>query len=239
MLIRSDRHSSEDLDAWAVEEEVDEIHAQSVRFKKRVHQASVAIEKFVASGPCYAGVSWGKDSTVLAGLLVGTRVPLVWVRVEPVKNPDCELVRDAFLRAHDVDYHEIEVWCREDVDGWHASGTLEAGFAEACKRFGSRHLSGIRGDESGVRALRMRMFGVDTQNTCAPIGWWSGRDVFAFLHYRKLPVHPAYACSMGGFIERERLRVASLGGQRGTGHGRAEWENRYYPEGRRLAEKRH
>ena len=37
-----------------------------------------------------------------------------------------------------------------------------------------------------------------------------------------------YACSLGGLLDRSKLRVASLGGQRGTGWGRAEWERRYY-----------
>jgi len=46
--------------------------------------------------------------------------------------------------------------------------------------------------------------------------------------------HPAYACSMGGALDRAQLRVAALGGDRGSGHGREEWERRYY--GRELAE---
>lgn len=41
-------------------------------------------------------------------------------------------------------------------------------------------------------------------------------------------MHPAYACSFGGALDRERIRVSSLGGQRGTGHGRREWEWAYY-----------
>jgi hypothetical protein len=33
----------------------------------------------------------------------------------------------------------------------------------------------------------------------------------------------------GGRLDRERLRVAALGGDPGRGHGRAEWEAHYYP----------
>lgn len=72
--------------------------------------------------------------------------------------------------------------------------------------------------------------GLSSLHTCAPIGWWSDTDVFAWLAARDLPVHPAYACSMGGMLERRHLRVAGIGGDRGTGFGRREWERRYYPE---------
>lgn len=33
---------------------------------------------------------------------------------------------------------------------------------------------------------------------------------------------------MRGLLSRERIRVATIGGERGTGHGRAEWERTYY-----------
>lgn len=90
------------------------------------------------------------------------------------------------------------------------------------------HLSGVRGQESGARALRMQRWGTTTARTCAPIGWWTGLDVFAYLGLHDLPIHPAYAMNVGGMLDRERIRVASLGGKRGEGHGRAEWEARYY-----------
>jgi phosphoadenosine phosphosulfate reductase len=232
MLIASPRHDPRDLERWAELERVDDVHSRSSRFVRHVARAVDALRWFVEDGPCYAGVSWGKDSTVLAHLVAkhAPRVPLVWVRVEPIVNPDCAIVRDAFLRAHDVDYYEIESWCRHDADGWHARGTLECGFAVAQARWTKRHLSGVRGEESGTRAMRMRRFGESTALTCAPIGWWSAADVYAYLFAHDLPVHPAYACSQGGLWSRDRIRVASLGGRRGDGMGRAEWEHRYYAD---------
>ena len=53
---------------------------------------------------------------------------------------------------------------------------------------------------------------------------------FAYLAQHDLPVHPVYAMSMGGVIDRSKLRVASLRGRSGTGMGRREWEDLYYPE---------
>lgn len=230
MLIPSRRHRKEDLARWAELERVDAVHASLSSYRRHVQRAVDALRSFVDAGPCYAGVSWGKDSTVIAHLIAqhAPRVPLVWVRVEPIKNPDCTLVRDAFLRAHDVDYHEIEVWCRHDDEGWHARGTLESGFATATARWSKRHVSGVRGEESGVRKMRMMRFGESTSTTCAPIGWWSGADVYAYLWAHDLPVHPAYACSQGGLWERDRIRVASIGGKRGDGMGRTQWERVYY-----------
>jgi len=212
--------------------------ARSRRLERREAEAIACIEAFAREGPCYAGVSWGKDSTVLAHLVTmcSVTVPLVWVRVEPIANPDCSLVRDEFLSAHDIEYVELEVWCTWSDGEYHATGTLEQGFAEAGRRYGARHISGVRADESGARKTRMRRHGHNTRRTSAPIGWWTGEEVYAYLYRHALPVHPAYAMSLRGLLDRNRIRVASLGGKRGEGFGRAEWEQRYYPDAmRRLA----
>jgi phosphoadenosine phosphosulfate reductase len=229
-LLPSARHTPADLDAWARLERLDRIRAADGRWPRREAAAMDAIRAFFAAGRGYVGVSWGKDSVVVAHLArrVDPTIPLVWVHERPVANPDCPTVRDAFLAAFPGPYDEIDAWCRQDADGWHATGTIEAGFAEADRRHGARHVSGIRGKESGTRTMRMRTYGTTTANTCAPIGWWSGPDVFAYLCRHDLPVHPAYAMSRGGLLDRERLRVSSLGRRHGTGHGRRDWELTYY-----------
>jgi phosphoadenosine phosphosulfate reductase len=233
LLVSSPRHTPADLAHWAVLREVDQLNARTARFERHVTKSTAWLAGFVREGRCYAGVSWGKDSVVIAGIVAAARldVPLVWVRVEPIANPDCALVRDRFLERYPaVRYEEIVEHCRRDAVGWHASGTLERGFARTAERFGARYVSGIRSSESGTRKLRMLRFGASTASTCAPIGWWSGAEVFAYLLRERLPVHPAYACSFGGLLDRDRIRVASIGGERGRGHGRREWEEAYYPE---------
>lgn len=244
-LIRVPQQTERDIEAWERDAQADPIVARSARHKRKVEQATEALRAFAAAGPCYAGVSWGKDSVCVAGLIAELQLPitLVWIRVEPVANPHCVLVRDEFLsRYPSLGYVEIQEWCERDPErGWLAKGTLERGFARAAKLFGESYVSGVRGEESAARKLRMRAHGISSSKTCAPIGWWSGADVFAYLHARDLPVHPAYAMSMGGAIKRERLRVASLGGsserlsgiaydggKRGDGFGRLEMERRYY-----------
>lgn len=232
-LIASERPSRVDLDRWERTVRFAEAHAKTKRYRGRVRKAVDALASFSGAGPCYAGVSWGKDSVALAHMVsvVCPRVPLIWVRVEPIANPDCVAVRDAFLASHPRSaYDEIEVRCVWHDGEWHARGTLETGFSRAGLKHGGRHISGIRGDESGGRKRRMMAFGHSTKNTCAPIGFWSDHDLWAYTFANGLPVHPAYACTMDGLLDPSKIRVASLTGKRGEGMGRAEWEERYYGE---------
>lgn len=236
MLIDSPRLHARDRSRWAECEREDALHARSAAFVRHVKRATVALLDFLnADEGGYCGVSWGKDSVVVADLVqrCAATLPLVWIRIDPIENPDCESVRDAFLRMWpSARYEEIQIVAppKPGGVGWNWRGTLERGFAEAVRRYGDRHVSGVRGEESATRKLRMKLHGESTEKTCAPIGWWSGADVFAYLHAHGLPVHPAYAMSQGGVWERERLRVASLGGKRGAGMGRRAWEWHYYRE---------
>lgn len=234
MLIRTTKHSPRDLEAWGRVERLTEIHRMLRSFSRHVGEAEREVLSFAAQLGCYVGVSWGKDSVVVAdiALRMVPDLPLVWVRVEPIKNPECKLVRDAFLRIWArARYSEIEVWCSRDESGeWHATGTLERGFSSAATEFGRRHISGVRAQESGARKRRVMTYGLSTQRACAPLGRWSSDDVWSYLQMRGLPIHPAYGYLMDGLLDPGRIRVASLTGKRGTGWGRAEWEDRYYPE---------
>lgn len=230
MLIPSPRHTDTDLRVWAELEDADRAWGESRRVAWKAAGSMAAIHQFLREGPAYCGVSWGKDSVVLAemacwvGSQHGLIAPLIWVRVDPVGNPDCPAVRDAFLsRWPHHPYHEIGV----GHDG-RGTGRLKKGFAEVGRRFGLRHLSGLRADESGGRKISMRHRGLVTEKSCRPLGWWTAADVFGFLAFHGLPVHPAYACLGGGRWLREHLRVATLGGERGSQFGRAEWEREYY-----------
>jgi phosphoadenosine phosphosulfate reductase len=226
MLIPSHRHTAEDLRLWREHERADRQHAS--RLDAKIERAIDTVRHF-ASEPCYAGISWGKDSVVLAHLIAisGMQIPTVWFRVEPIKNPGCEAVRDAFLQVWTLNYCEIERWCTWD-NGWHASGTLESAAAEAEQAFGVRRILGIRGDESNVRRLTCLRNGEASENSCRPLAWWTAQDVMGYLTRFDLPIHPVYAMLGGGRYDRKWLRVASLGGRRGDGIGRQQWEREYY-----------
>lgn len=243
MLIRVPTHRPEDIEHWRELEREDRTWSWTAQLMERIDEAGAEVERFVRSGRAYVSTSWGKDSTVVAhlALSVAPQLPIVWVRVDPIANPHCHLVRDAFFQrcpAGRGNYHEIVVHCPRDNSGYHATGTLEGGLGQVRRRFGRRWIGGLRAAESGGRKRRIEK-GLTLHYSCQPLGHWSDRDVFGYLHAFNLPVHPAYAMTMGGSLDRGKLRVASIGCQRGRAFGRREWEAVYYPaklaevEGRR------
>lgn len=233
-LIASSRHTREDLRVWAERERMDRaLYASGATTPKEI-EATDALLQFFADGPAYVGVSWGKDSVVVADLAsriydqIG-RPPIVWFPAGAIENPDCVLVRDEFLRTHDVDYREIEAaLTSDDWDRTLGHDGAQAEFLRASRRLGRRYVSGVRAEESSTRRLAVDVYGLASRYTARPIGTWGVHHVFAYLVGRALPIHPAYACSHGGTIRREHLRVGTLGGSKGRGRGRAEWERRYY-----------
>lgn len=240
-LIDSPRLTQPDRQAWSRLKRYDQALADQLPLDSMAERAKNIIHEFAEAGACYVSTSWGKDSTVVAHLAAtsGMRLPLVWVRVEKWENPDCLAVRDAFLAQYGdvVDYHEYEVeataprWWEDNADTAPASQrTSRGGFTLAEKDFGSRHISGIRAEESRVRAIAQARWGDSSKSACRPIGRWTAVDVFAYLALHDLPVHPAYAMSVGGHLDRRWLRVSSLGGVRGADRGRADWEQMYYPD---------
>ena len=242
MLVDSPRLTRADRAAWDRLARYDRALAGRLPLEEMADRARGVIRDFVAAGPCYASTSWGKDSTVLAHLVAtcGVDVPLVWVRVERWENPDCLPVRDQFLAQFPQMrplYEEIEVeataprwWETGAEDSSSAARTSRGGFTIAESRHGARHISGIRAEESRVRRIAQARWGDASERACRPIGEWSAVDVFAYLERFGLPVHPAYAMSHGGKMDRRWLRVSSLGGLRGADRGRSEWESSYYPD---------
>ena len=69
MLIASIRHSAADLRHWATLERGDALLARSPRLAEKERRAAETIAAFAASRRCYLGVSWGKDSVVVAGIV--------------------------------------------------------------------------------------------------------------------------------------------------------------------------
>lgn len=231
MLLPSERHSPADLDWWKRQHLRDYMHGGDLSRSHRPESAMADIRDFSDSGPCYMGTSWGKDSVVALHLLVlsGASVPVVHIVQDgPHKDPDQHRVRDAFLSRWSIDYHEIIVEDRGVLqhETGHAPG-LDAGIKEAQARFGKRWISGLRADESGVRKLSARK---GLRDSCWPIKWWTAQDVYGWLVLHDLPIHPAYAMTRGGTWDREQIRVSIIGGQKGRGLGRLDWEQHYYPD---------
>lgn len=233
-LIVTSKHSRRDLEAWGRIEREAKATSATLEYSGLVDEAKGAVDGFQAIGGGYLGVSWGKDSMVVAHMTRPHDTPMVWVRIDPMANPECAIVRDRFLARFPSVYVEIPSPCRRGNGTWHATGTLERGFAMAAERFGDRHISGVRGEESSVRRLTVRRNGTLSRSTCRPLAHWRAIHVFTYMIQHELPIHPAYGYTMDGVLDPRRLRVDTLGCKFGDGMGRAEWESRYYRE--RLSE---
>lgn len=237
MLIECPTHTPADLRAWALREADDLRHARSARLAYLERRAITTVRRFLSRGtPAYIGTSWGKDSVVTAHLVrcVAPSTLLVHGRFAGApggsslhgvgytreQNPYCDAVRDEFLSRWPMSYQEVE-W------GYRANGrALRDQMRRALS--GYARFTGIRAAESGVRALSAGVHGESTAMVCRPILRWSTADVFGYLAKHDLPVHPSYAMSNGGEIDREGLRVDTLGGPEGIDRGRRDWENTYY-----------
>lgn len=208
-------------------EEADLLHFERLKSSGKIEKSIAEIRQFVTAGTCYAGWSGGKDSMVVSHLIAmaNVAIPVWWIKAQPFANPENERMITATqwleVRVKKITYTRI-VWDGQD----NPEGDRQ--FFAAFREFGHRHISGVRADESGVRKIRMRRWGLSTGSTCCPIGWWTAQDVFAYLAGCHLPVHPNYAMLGSGRWLRDELRVDELGGQGGNQYGRAEWENEYY-----------
>lgn len=236
MLIKSFRLTVNDLALWASYESGDK--ANFGMYANKLAVSVDAIREFSAQGPCYCGVSWGKDSVVVAYLcrMVNPEIPLIHLRPSN-HNPDCDAVRDAyFTKFPGQRYEEIRI----DYGTLHAKSVARhlldketdklwyEAIRELNRRFENRYILGIRSQESTGRRIRELVHGESSKTGCAPITRWKTAEVFAFLAQFTLPVHPAYAMMGGGRWPRERLRVAEIGDVHGSGGGRTAWETEYY-----------
>lgn len=230
MLIECDRHRPKDLELW---EELETADKRCFPTPQQLDRTKEAIERFAEQGPCWCGVSWGKDSVVVAWLVAEHNrlhaersIPLVHIRTFR-SHPYCDQVHAAFVRRVEETRQAVAIWRIDEphADAWPHWGT---GIEFARRQFGDRAIHGVRSAESSTRALSAAVHGVVTDRMCRPILRWSTAAVFGYLAVVGLPVHPNYAMLGGGRWDRDRIRVGSIGGERGRGIGRDEWEQEYY-----------
>lgn len=236
MLIPSGRHTEADLSQWSALEQSDMLYARvhSRRIQRLTEESENQIRIFLSAGPAVCGVSWGKDSVLLAWMArrIDPSMQFVRFRSPEDKYPHDDDVRDYFLSKWPIRYEEVVVeWPQRGRADWAKREAL------ATARFGtSRRMTGLRAEESASRRVSFAAHGISTDISCRPLGHWMTPDVFAVLATEQLPVHPSYAMTGGGRWDRNRLRVSGLGGSPGEGHGRALWEQEYYGDMlRRLA----
>lgn len=245
-LIPSRRHTAADLAAWARWEHWDDTLAQSPQLDRLAAQARTLIEEFADQGACYASISWGKDSVVIAHLVATSRaadrIPLVFARAKHWETPEVDQVRDVFLTAHPhVRYEEHEYEFRVPLRGEPGFDGDDPPTQDALREtldrlHGGRHISGVRAEESQLRAKSLRWHGDATGRTCRPIiRWRTAEHIFPHLHKHGLPVHPIYGMTAGGHYDRRWLRVHALGCAQPNasavyGKDSESWERLYYPD---------
>ena len=225
MLIHSPRFKPGDTEHWRRMQSLDARWCRTSAFARKVDRAHAALLTFVErhESRCYVGVSWGKDSVVVAHMVMGLAPSVPMLHIEwPRRNPDSAQVEAAC--------GIIGIKCKRYSPG--DETTFAADFAAARRVHGlpDAHISGVRASESSQRAMRHRRWGELSPSTCAPLSSWRAEDVFAYLYAHDLPIHPAYAMTLGGRLDRGRIRVDDIGDLAGSGVGRTEWERAYYPE---------
>ena len=236
MLIDSPRITTRDRKVWEQRHRYDLPLSRGARIERLEAQALRAVEEWRGGGDGIVSVSWGKDSVVAAhiALKVDPDLRLVWVRSDPFETPEAEVVRDYFLAAHPgARYEERVAVLRNPKRG-------EPGFAKhrldpdakhqdvLGEHIPERWVSGLRGQESRMRALSIAWSGMATRNTCRPLAFWRGPDIFAYCAREGLPLHPAYAMSFGGVLDRQWIRTHPLCSIVEMKTDVAQWEDRYY-----------
>jgi phosphoadenosine phosphosulfate reductase len=233
MLIKSSRHTEKDLKIWKEYEEMDQLNIEKIKNKEE--KAVECLKNFVNENDCYIGISWGKDSITIADLALRNNIDIELIHLFciPSHNYECDKVRDVFLKLYpNVRYKEIivdynNVYLLNLPESIQDKETDKLWY-KAFNNLNKKHISGVRQEESGLRKMRMKRWGLTTKNTCCPIGYWRNKDVFAYLKKYDLPVHPNYAMLGNGRYRRENIRVAEIGDIKGRNMGRGEWEQEYY-----------
>lgn len=246
MLVDMPTLTPRDRQAWERVEAYDLRIAPSVT--AMAARAVQEIRAFHHAHPdAVCSTSWGKDSVVVAHLtrLADPAIPIVWVPTLRADGTSYEAsatydVRDRFLTAHPGVYDERPATARNpkrgdpgyrddqyDQPGYQSQDVLGETITEP-------YISGVRAEESRIRRISIGHRGTTTARTCRPIGRWTAVHVFAYLAAHCLPVHPAYAATHGGTLDRRWLRVHPLRSRppaRSAVHGRdmQAWEDAYFP----------
>ena len=236
MLVYSPRLTMDDIDQWMKTEAIDAAHAKTPGYRARIARAREAVREFVAGRPdgrFYGGLSFGKDSIVMCHLMreAAPNMPIVSIRNVENFNPDSPRVEAVLTGLLSHDYEVITYDYRNaDASYYDAQGNPVKWFniLDSLKRRLGAHVTGIRADESAKRNRRVRVFGLETEFSFAPLAYLTVHDIFAYLYENGLPVHPVYAMTGGGRWDKYRLRVSAIGNPEGRGVGRLVWEKEYY-----------
>lgn len=228
------------------------LHSRLPAFTRRVNQAQDVLRQAAMLGPLAISISWGKDSCALADLAVRTLGPLDLVHIaSPHELPGWEPIQDYF-QGLGCRLHSLPALPLPEYLEWLQSVQLSHMRTEAQQQNAVQHLKkdkgedwalsngftctalGLRLDESkGKRGKLIQTRGLLYRRNsglwhCNPLGYWSHRDVWAYLFSRNVPYHPLYDHETHGF-NREELRNSGWLTTDGISRtGRMPWLRQHY-----------
>lgn len=200
-----------------------QLHARDRGYRARIAGALQRIRDIDAEGlRLFLAISGGKDSVALAGLLCEAGLQPHGVHVNTDLNTPGTLdtaIAAATELGFALDLYEPthDVWellaqpftdkCDPLFDKA-SSGTLLVAYTYDHHDRWDGSWTGMRADESRGRAINSRVRGAlyqlksDQKWIAQPMLWLTARDVLAYAHVNRLPIHPHYA------LAYERLGVS-------------------------------
>lgn len=168
--------------------------SQTPKFKAKVKDAIAVIKEALAIAPAYVSCSWGKDSTVLLHLCQQVQPD---IKVISFGHPDRQFfgydaVISAYCNRYQINLETIE------MEGDHVPDKIAK--SKLWEQY-PMAIIGVRKEESKYRSNSISKYGLiykfgsgDRSGSlrCFPLGYWSWKDVWAYLVANDLPYLDAY-----------------------------------------------
>jgi phosphoadenosine phosphosulfate reductase len=182
-------------------------YSQLPKFKRRVDEALDVIKEALAIAPGYVGVSWGKDSVVLAHLCQQVDRDVLAINIgdllEDLQDNYSEVSR-AYCDRFNLNYQQF--FYDESTDGGF--------FTQIQKLYELRPMAfiGCRAQENKRRASAIKKYGLIHQYKSGnwrafPLAYWSWRDVWAYICLHNLPYLNSYDHQLSGDRATSRTAV--------------------------------
>lgn len=225
------------------------------RLERLEAEAAERCEEFIAIHRALLGCSWGKDSIAVLGILARhgliEQLQAVMWNGSGMDTPDTLAMRNYVLGHYGIrNYREtqpdpetLERTLRQvDIAARHPIRDFVYEVLEQPRWRLMDELDvdgvilGIRQQESLAREVHIRRRGVEYWNRremadiLLPIARWTTEDVYGYLCWREVPVHPVYAKMAGLGFPRAQIRHCTPVNLEGATRGQLVAYKRLYPD---------